>query len=49
VDNISVIKNNNMNLNSKEKEILDKVFQYYLDYNDNDEETRDLYLNKIKK
>tara|TARA_R100001440_G_scaffold35689_1_gene54742 strand:+ start:1505 stop:1618 length:114 start_codon:yes stop_codon:yes gene_type:complete len=37
-----------MNLNSKEKEILDRVFQYYLDSNDHDEEARDLYLNEIQ-
>ena len=28
----------------KELIILDRVFQHYLEYNDNDEEARDLYL-----
>ena len=31
----------------KELEILDKVFQHYLEYNDNDEEVRDLYLQML--
>ena len=32
----------------EELKLLDKVFQNYLEYNDSDEEVRDLYL-KIKK
>ena len=27
----------------KELKKLDEIFQYYLEYNDNDEESRDLY------
>jgi len=30
-------------MNIKELMILDRVFQHYLEYNDNDEEARDLY------
>ena len=38
------IKINIMNI--KELKKLDEIFQYYLEYNDNDEESRDLY-NKL--
>ena len=31
----------------KELKILDRVFQNYLEYNDNDEEARDLYLEML--
>jgi len=31
----------------KELIILDRVFQHYLEYNDNDEEVRDLYLEML--
>tara|TARA_R100001460_G_scaffold106634_1_gene154355 strand:+ start:135 stop:401 length:267 start_codon:yes stop_codon:yes gene_type:complete len=31
-------------MNIKQLKILDRVFQNYLEYNDNDEEARDLYL-----
>ena len=31
----------------KELKLLDKVFQHYLEYNDNDEEVRDLYLEML--
>jgi len=31
----------------KELIILDKVFQHYLEHNDNDEEVRDLYLEML--
>tara|TARA_A100001388_G_scaffold230915_1_gene183096 strand:- start:665 stop:802 length:138 start_codon:yes stop_codon:yes gene_type:complete len=30
-------------MNIKELKKLDEIFQYYLEYNDNDEESRDLY------
>ena len=31
-------------MNLEQLKILDKVFQYYLELNDNDEEARDLYI-----
>jgi|TARA_R100000482_G_scaffold123935_1_gene75118 hypothetical protein len=31
-------------MNLEQLKILDKVFQYYLEHNDNDEEARDLYI-----
>jgi len=31
----------------KELIILDRVFQHYLEYNDNDDEVRDLYLEML--
>jgi len=34
-------------MNIKQLKILDKVFQNYLDYNDDDEEVRDLYLKML--
>jgi hypothetical protein len=34
-------------MNIKQLKILDKVFQNYLDYNDDDEEARDLYLEML--
>ena len=34
-------------MNIKQLKILDKVFQNYLEYNDNDEEVRDLYLEML--
>jgi len=34
-------------MNIKQLKILDKVFQNYLNYNDDDEEARDLYLEML--
>jgi hypothetical protein len=34
-------------MNIKELKVLDRVFQNYLDYNDDDEEARDLYLEML--
>jgi hypothetical protein len=34
-------------MNLKELKVLDRVFQNYLDYNDDDEEARDLYLEML--
>ncbi len=34
-------------MNVKQLKILDRVFQNYLEYNDNDEEARDLYLEML--
>jgi hypothetical protein len=34
-------------MNIKQLKILDRVFQHYLEYNDNDEEVRDLYLQML--
>lgn len=31
-------------MNLEQLKILNKVFQYYLEHNDNDEEARDLYI-----
>ena len=31
----------------KELKLLDKVFQHYLEHNDNDEDVRDLYLEML--
>ena len=34
-------------MNVKQLKILDRVFQTHLEYNDNDEEARDLYLEML--
>ncbi len=34
-------------MKNEKLKILDKVFQNYLEYNDNDEEARDLYLEML--
>ena len=34
-------------MNLEQLKILDKVFQNYLEHNDNDEEARDLYINLL--